>query len=114
MNSASIRMRNVISPPFFWLCSMNHLVRAQQELLRYRNLESLRGLQIDHEVEFRRLFDRQVRRLRAFENLVDEDRGPSEVCPDIRPVRHEGRGLGELALREDSWQSVFLREFFDA
>ena len=55
--------------------SLDHLVRAQQQRLRDREPERLRRLQIDHQLELRRLLHRQVRRPRAFEDLVDVDGG---------------------------------------
>jgi len=49
----------------------NDLVRAQQERLRDCQPERLGGRQIDDEIEFGRLLDRDVARLRPAQNLVD-------------------------------------------
>ena len=51
--------------------SLDHLVRPCEHLWRNRQADLLRGLQIDHELEFRRLLDGQVGRLGALENSVD-------------------------------------------
>ena len=40
----------------FWL--LNHLVRAQQERLRDRNAERVRGFQVDRQLELGGLLDR--------------------------------------------------------
>ena len=50
--------------------SLDHLVRAQQERLRDRQAECLRGLHVDHQLEFRGLFDREVGGLGTFEYFV--------------------------------------------
>jgi hypothetical protein len=52
--------------------SLNDLVRALQQRLRDGDAEHLRGLQVDRELELRRLLDREIGGLRALENLVDE------------------------------------------
>src|ERR1051325_7810495 len=49
--------------------SLDHLVGARQEGLRDRQAERLGGLQIDHQLEFGGLFDRQIGRLGALEDL---------------------------------------------
>src|SRR5207248_11004618 len=50
---------------------LNHFVSAQQHGLRNREAERLGSLHVDDELELGRLFDRQIGRLRAFEDLVD-------------------------------------------
>jgi len=48
------------------------------------NPERFGGPEVDDELEFRRLFDRQICGLRALQDLVDETRNPSpnlhQVC----------------------------------
>ena|SRR5258705_135497 len=48
----------------------DHLVGAGQQRRWHDDAKRLCGLQIDHQVEFGRLFDRQVGRLRTLEYLV--------------------------------------------
>src|SRR5262249_26959972 len=50
---------------------LDHLVRAQEQVPRNREAERLGGLHVDDKLELGRLFDRQISRLRAFEDLVD-------------------------------------------
>src|SRR2546422_5529297 len=51
--------------------SVNHLIRAQQERLRDREPERLRGLEIDHQIELPRLLDREIGGRRAPYGLFD-------------------------------------------
>jgi len=50
----------------------DHLVGALQQRCRHFDAKRLWGLQIDHQLKFGRLFDRQVGRLRTPEYLVDK------------------------------------------
>jgi hypothetical protein len=50
------------------------VIRPQQQPLRDRQPERLRGLPADHQLELRRLLDGQVAGARALEDLVDVDR----------------------------------------
>ena len=50
---------------------IRHLVGAQQERLWYRQPERLGGREIDDKIEFGRLLDRNIARLRPAQNLVD-------------------------------------------
>src|SRR3981189_1978375 len=63
--------------------SLNHPVRAQHQRLRDRNAERLGGLQIDDQLELRRLLDGKVGWLRALEDLVHVCGGASD---EIGPV----------------------------
>jgi hypothetical protein len=56
----------------------DHLVGARKQCRWHKDAKRLCGLQIDHQIELGRLFDRQVGRLRTHENLVDEDAGPAK------------------------------------
>src|SRR5262249_53484163 len=54
---------------------LNHLVRLQQECRGYGEAKRLGGLEVDHQLKFRESLHRQIRRFRAFEDLVDEGGG---------------------------------------
>ena len=54
--------------------SFDHLVGAEQHAPWDLEAERLGGLQVDDQLELGRLLERDVARLRALENLVDETR----------------------------------------
>src|SRR5206468_781206 len=49
---------------------LNHLVSPLEERLRDRQAKRFGSLEVDHQLELRRLLDRQFTRLRAFQDLV--------------------------------------------
>jgi hypothetical protein len=53
------------------------VIRSQQERRRDGQAEGPGGLEVDHQLELRRLLDRQVDRLGALEDLVDASGAPS-------------------------------------
>src|SRR5262249_26128047 len=66
--------------------SLNQLVGAQQDRGRQLDSDLPSGTQIDHQLEFSGLLDRQLRSVRAFEYLVDISRGaPPQI--DLRAPR---------------------------
>jgi hypothetical protein len=62
------------------------LIGAQQQRRRNGEAERFSGLEIYDELEFRRLFDRQISGLRPFQDLVDECRGAAVDIADVRAV----------------------------
>ena len=68
---------------------LDHLVRPQQQGLRDCEAEGLGGLKVDHQLELRRLFDRQVRGLGALEDFVDVGGGTAEQIWNVRTVGYE-------------------------
>ena len=56
----------------------DHLVSAQEEISTDRQSERSRCFEIDDKLEFGGLLNRQVGRLRAFQNLVDISGGAQE------------------------------------
>ena len=62
----------------------NHLVGALLDVGRHVESERRSGFQIDQKLEPRRLLDREVGRLGAFENLVHVDGG---TAIEVRPMR---------------------------
>jgi hypothetical protein len=56
----------------------DHLVGAQEEISTDRQSERSRCFEIDDKLEFGGLLNRQVGRLRAFQNLVDVSGGAQE------------------------------------
>ena len=52
-------------------CLLDHLDRPLKHFRRDRHADLLSGFQIDGEIEFRRLDQREIAGLFAFENLID-------------------------------------------
>src|SRR4029450_12752288 len=52
---------------------LDHLVRSQKQRLRDRQTECLGGLEVDGQLELRRLLDGQIRRLGSVQGLVEGD-----------------------------------------
>src|SRR5262249_32085013 len=66
--------------------------------------ETLGGLEIDHQLELRRLLNGQVPRLGTLENLIDIlDRSVHLVCV-VHPVGDKTAGIGKRLLPRDYWQ----------
>src|SRR5438477_3757102 len=77
--------------------SFDHFVSELLQIGRHVEAEHLGGRQIDGELEFRRLLDRQVARPLAFENSPGVDAGLAIAVGDADPVAHQAAGRGELA-----------------
>ena len=75
--------------------SFDHLVGAQQERFRDRQAERLGGREIDDELEFGRLLDRDIAGLRPAQNLVDQLGGAPELIREVWSVGHETAGFGQ-------------------
>ena len=54
---------------------LNDFIRPPQHILRNRETDLLRCLEINHQLEFRRLFHRQIGGLGALEDFVHVDGG---------------------------------------
>src|SRR4030095_9692622 len=68
---------------------IDDLVGPDQQRLRDREPERLRGLVVDDQLELRGLLDREVGGFGALENPVDVDRGASEEYEQLWPIRHQ-------------------------
>ena len=70
------------------------------------------GLHVDHELELRRSLDRNVARLGALEDLVDEDRSATIECEKVHAVAEEPTRVRILD-EADRGQAVLDRELRD-
>ena len=64
----------------------DHLVGAAEQRHRKGETQRLGGLQVDHQLELCRLFDRQIGRLGAFQDLIYLGRGATVHVREVRPV----------------------------
>src|SRR5262249_39738173 len=73
--------------------SLNNLVRTLQYRLWDREAKCLGRLEVDHELEFRRLLDREVGWPRTLEDLIHVNPGAPPLIRQAWPVRHQASGL---------------------
>src|SRR5713101_6927850 len=79
--------------PFSW---MNHLIRPPQHRRRDRQAEGLGRLEVDDQLELRRLLDGQVGGLAAFQNLVHVSGGAPIIISKVRSIGHKAPGIDKL------------------
>src|SRR6185436_8335046 len=85
-----------------------------EDRLRDRKVEGLRSLEVDHEIELGRLFDRQIARLRAFQDLIDIQSGATVQVWDVRAVRDQPAHLAIAGIIVDRGQPVPRRGLHEA
>src|SRR5207248_9640560 len=76
--------------------SLDHLVRAGEDRERHGEAERLGGLEIDHQLEFGGLFDRQIGRLGALEDLSGVSADYAKGGSKARSIADQATGHGEL------------------
>src|SRR5947208_12866065 len=86
--------------------SLDHFVRLQDQLLRNGQPDRLRGLEIDYELDLRRLLDGQVPGLRALEDLVYVGGCPIIMFRVVLSVTHQSAGLHEGGAPEHRGQAL--------
>src|SRR5262247_979890 len=84
----------------------NHLIRPQQQRRRDGEAEGFGGLEVDDEFELRRLLDRQITWLRAFEDFVDERRTVVKHLGNVRPVAYQPAFLSKFDEGANRWYAI--------
>src|SRR6476620_3425871 len=82
------------------LGSLNDLIGPQQQRLWDREPERLGGLEVDHQLELRRLLHGQVGGLGALEDLVHVGGEASEQIGEAYPIRHQPARIGKRSITE--------------
>src|SRR5229473_6105404 len=90
--------------------SLDDLICPPQHRRRDRQAEGLGGLEVDHQLELCRLLDGQVARVRALQDLVDENGNTSVEHGKVHAVRDEGSGFREWPQIVDRGLTMLERE----
>src|SRR6266550_7770328 len=105
--------------------SLDHLVGANHQCHRHLEPDCPCGLEVDDQLEFRRLLYRKTGGTSAAKNFVDVDGGTTIKVGVARPIRDQPSGIDVLLRDVDCGQpmtrrhlrdkaSIFLREGVDA
>src|SRR6266446_9957590 len=86
--------------------SFDDLVGAGEDRWRHGEAERLGGLEIDDQLESRRLLDRQISRLLALEDLSDVNAEPVKGGREAGSIADQAAGFGEPAPLIDRWNGM--------
>jgi hypothetical protein len=89
---------------------LDHLIRPLEERRRDRQAESLGGLEVDHQLELRGLFNGQVAGPRTLQYFVDILGSASIVAGEIWRVGHQQAVMRQSTEGTDGRHTVTCRE----
>jgi hypothetical protein len=76
--------------------SLDHLVGAREHRWRHFQTKRLGGLDVDNQLELRRLLNGEIAGLGAFENLVHVGGGAPNLINKVRSIGYEASGIDIL------------------
>src|SRR5215469_13786210 len=86
--------------------SLNHLVSADEDRVWDRETEGSGGLQVNHQLEFHRLFHRQIAGALPIQNANNVTGGTAEIIRHARAIGDQTTRFGIFALWIDAWEPV--------
>src|SRR5207244_12242267 len=93
--------------------AFDNVGREYEDGLRNRQTEGSSRLEIDHQLEFRRLLNREICWFGTLQDLVDVGGGAPEQIRAVRPIGHEPTGIGKFPEMKERRQMVFCRQIRD-
>src|SRR5215510_5822345 len=96
------------------LGSLDDLVCPPEHRRRDRQTERLSGLEVDHQLELRRLLDGQVAGVGTLQNLVHVGSGAPRQVSKVRSIGHQAPDIDILAVWEHRRQPVLCRQVHEA
>src|SRR5215467_388874 len=92
---------------------LNDLVCPREQRLRDRKAKRLGGLEVDDELELRRLLHRQISRPGAFEDPIHVGGCAAHLVIEVDAIRHQPTALHEVTAVADRWKLLFQRQLCD-
>jgi hypothetical protein len=90
--------------------SLDHLVGARKQRRWHVEAERLGGREVDHELKFGRLHDRQLRGLGTFEDFAGIDASLAIRIDQTSSIAHQAASRSKLASVVNCWQPMTRRQ----
>src|SRR5215471_21097909 len=91
--------------------SLDDVIGSEQQRLRDGETDLLGRLEIDDELELRRLLDRNIAGLGTFQNLVHIHGGAPVQVGNVHAVRHKNAGFYKITLVVHDGELLLYRKF---